>query len=148
MLLLSLEEVTESIQSINYYKNKAKYLKWAAELLVDKWDSQIPKTVSEMMELSGVGIKTAKVVLSVLYGLPLVWVDTHIHRVCNRIGLLKSTSPLETDKIIDKKFTQEQKTKMHHPFVLFGRYMCTAARPKCSQCPLAQTCNYITWPKL
>lgn len=138
----TVDDIAEKIQSINYYKNKAKYLRATAQLLVSKYDSSIPNTLAEMILLPGVGIKTAKVVLAVLYNLPLVWVDTHIHRVCNRIGLLKSKDPLGTDAIIEKRFSIEQKLKMHHPFVLFGRYTCVASRPKCEKCPLTKKCNY------
>ncbi|NCP77230.1 hypothetical protein CO024_02085 [Candidatus Gracilibacteria bacterium CG_4_9_14_0_2_um_filter_38_7] len=87
-------------------------------------------------------MKTAKVVLGVLYDAPYVGVDTHVHRVMNRIGIVRTKSPEETDKILEKKFTYEQKMIIHHPLVLFGRYQCTARNPKCSTCPIREMCDY------
>lgn len=86
------------------------------------------------------GIKTAKVVLSVLYDLPFVGVDTHVHRVLNRLGIVKTKTPEETDKAVEKKFTTAQKIGSHHPLVLFGRYRCLARKPRCSDCPLRDEC--------
>lgn len=143
MRLLSIDEVTDYVQSINYFRNKAKFIHQTGHILVERFGSVIPNDLKLMQTLPGVGIKTAKVVLSVLYGMPYVGVDTHIHRVCNRIGIVKTTSPESTDKAIEKRLTVEQRNGMHHPFVLFGRYHCTARNPKCSTCKLQKWCNYF-----
>lgn len=82
---VSLEEVTEAIQSINYFRNKAKYIWKTGQIIAEKFDGEIPNDLKMIQTLPGVGIKTAKVVLSVLYDRPFVGVDTHIHRVCNRL---------------------------------------------------------------
>jgi endonuclease-3 len=81
-------------------------------------------------------------VLSVLYDAPYVGVDTHVHRVMNRIGIVRTKMPEETDKVIEKKLTYEQKLTVHHPLVLFGRYHCIARKPKCESCPIREMCDY------
>lgn len=78
--------------------------------------------------------------LSVLYDLPYVGVDTHVHRVLNRLKVVKTKTPEETDRAVEKKFTTAQKIGSHHPLVLFGRYRCLARKPKCSDCPLNDVC--------
>jgi endonuclease-3 len=82
------------------------------------------------------------VVLSVLYDQPYVGVDTHIHRVSNRIWIVRTTSPKGTDEAIERRLTLDQRKSMHHPFVLFGRYHCLARNPKCSTCRLQELCNF------
>ncbi len=139
-LRISPKETEGLLSGVNYYKTKAKHVRLAAEMLVVRFGSSIPKTVPEMLSLPGVGIKTAKVVLSVLYDLPYVGVDTHVHRVLNRLAVVKTNAPEETDRIIEKKFTREQKVGSHHPLVLFGRYRCLARNPRCGDCPLRSVC--------
>lgn len=88
------------------------------------------------------GVKTAKVVLNVLYDESFVAVDTHVHRVVNRLGMIQTTTPLETDAMLDKILPSDVKKKIHHPLVLFGRYHCTAKKPKCENCELQTECAY------
>ncbi|MFB0965512.1 MAG: hypothetical protein QMC36_07705 [Patescibacteria group bacterium] len=104
---------------MNYFKTKAKHVRMAAEVLVRDFESRIPSDLQSIQTLPGVGIKTAKVVLSVLYDLPYVGVDTHVHRVLNRLRIVKTKTPEETDKAVEKKFTTAQKIGSHHPLVLF-----------------------------
>lgn len=142
MTNLSPEEVERLVASVNYYKNKAKFIRSAGEKLAREFGWIIPNDLKAIQSLPWVGIKTAKVVLAVLYDAPYVGVDTHVHRVMNRIGIVKTKSPEETDKILEKKLTYEQKLVAHHPLVLFGRYHCTARKPKCSICPIQEMCDY------
>ena len=139
---LSLEEVEKMIASVNFYRNKAKFIRLSGEKLFREFHGVIPKSLTEMQSLPGVGIKTAKVVLSVLYDAPYVGVDTHVHRVMNRIGIVNTKTPEETDKVLEKKLSYEQKLTAHHPLVLFGRYHCTARKPKCETCPIRQMCDF------
>lgn len=139
-LRISPEETEKLLSGVNYYKTKARHVRLAAEVLVREFHSAIPKTLPEIRTLPGVGIKTAKVVLSVLYDLPYVGVDTHVHRVLNRLKVVKTKTPEETDRAVEKKFTTAQKIGSHHPLVLFGRYRCLARKPRCSDCPLNDVC--------
>ena len=143
MFEITLEEVAEYVRSINYFNSKAKYIYESGKMLVENFWGIIPNDLGQIQKLPGVGIKTAKVVLSVLYRMPYVGVDTHVHRVCNRIGIVREKTPELTDKAIVRRLTVEQKQNMHHPFVLFGRYHCTARNPKCTICKVAPWCNYL-----
>lgn len=139
---LSLEQVEKLVSSVNFYRNKAKFIRLSGEKLANEFNGIIPNDLKIIQSLPGVGIKTAKVVLSVLYDAPYVGVDTHVHRVMNRIGIVKTKTPEETDGVLEKKLSYEQKLAAHHPLVLFGRYHCTARKPKCEICPIRQMCDF------
>lgn len=139
---LSLNEIEVYLKSLNYYKNKSKYIKNLWEILYKNYNSEIPNNLEILKTLPGIWIKTAKVILWVLYDAPYIWVDTHVHRVSNRIGFVKTKTPEQTDKILEKKLTLDQKRKMHHALVLFWRYNCPAIKPKCEKCPINYLCDY------
>ncbi len=143
MLALSLEALTEYVRSVNYYKTKAKHIHESARMLHEEHAGKIPNDMPALRRLPGIGVKTAKVILSVLYDAPYVGVDTHVHRVANRLGLVSTRTPDETDRVLDEMLTDEQKRRIHHPLVLFGRYRCTARNPRCHDCPLRRTCRYF-----
>ncbi len=129
------------LRSLNYYRVKTKHIFETAKKLLSDYNSIIPNDLVEIQKLPGVGIKTAKVVLSHLYDAPHIGVDTHIHRVMNRMGIAKTKTPQETDKKLEKILTDEQKRTMHHAMVLFGRYVCTARKCQCSETTLKQWCQ-------
>lgn len=104
---------------MNFYRNKSRYIKETASRLAREYNGCIPNELKLLQTFPGIGIKTAKVVLSVLYDMPYVGVDTHIHRVMNRLGIVMTKTPEQTDKAIDAIFSQEQKRVLHHPTVLF-----------------------------
>lgn len=139
---LSLNEIKNYLKSLNYYKNKSKYIKNLSEILYKNYNSTIPNDLEILKTLPGIWIKTAKVILWVLYDAPYIWVDTHIHRISNRIGFVKTKTPEQTDKILEKKLTLVQKRKMHHALVLFWRYNCPAIKPKCEKCLINYLCDY------
>jgi endonuclease III len=139
---LSLEDIMEDLRYVNFYRNKSRYIKETGTILATEYEWVLPDDLDLIQTFPGIGVKTAKVVLSVLYDRALVGVDTHIHRVMNRIGFVETKTPNETDKKIDQIFDIETKKKLHHPFVLFGRYQCTARAPKCTTCTIAKYCKY------
>lgn len=139
---IPLSEIEEYFKYVNFFRNKSKYIKLTGERLAKEFDGIIPNDLQLLQTFPGIGIKTAKVILSVLYDMPYVGVDTHIHRVMNRIGIVKTKSPEQTDKEIDRIFDEKTKQAMHHPTVLFGRYTCIARKPKCPTCPIAKDCKY------
>lgn len=141
-LNFSLEEIQENIKFVNFFRNKARFIKETGEILANRYNGVLPNDLKLIQTFPGIGIKTAKVVLSVLYDMPYVGVDTHIHRVMNRIGIVKTSTPEQTDKEIDRLFSIKEKVKMHHPFVLFGRYECIARSPKCETCSIQKKCAY------
>ena len=132
----------QAIKSIGLYKGKAKNIYQTSELLVEK-KGKIPKTEAELVKLPGVWEKTAKVVLHVLYKKPVIAVDTHVHRVCNRLGIVDTKTPLQTSKLLETLIPKKYKQIAHHCIILFGRYYCTARNPKCAQCKLNQICPYF-----
>ncbi len=141
-LNISQEEMENDLKYVNFFRNKSRFIKNTGTILAEKYNGILPNDLKLIQTFPGIGIKTAKVVLSVLYDMPYVWVDTHIHRVMNRIGIVKTKTPNETDTAIEKIFSLEDKRILHHPFVLFGRYHCTARKPKCEICPLQKKCAY------
>ncbi len=139
---LWLEEITEFINSISFFNNKAKNILKTCEILDKNYSWKVPNTIEELTKLPWVWIKTAKVYLAVTQNAPYIWVDTHVHRVLNRLWLVKTKNPLETDKVISKGFTKENHALLHNTLVLFWRYYCTARNPKCDTCPFKEKCNY------
>lgn len=141
-ILLWEEKIKSYIKSVSFFNNKAKNIFNTAKLLVEKYDSHIPNTLETLMTLPWVGVKTAKVFLSIVYNAPYLAVDTHVHRVLNRLWLVNTKTPLETDKAVEKIFTQNDNAFLHHTLILFWRYHCTARNPKCSICHLRNVCKY------
>lgn len=139
---MPLPEFTALVSSVNYFRNKARNIHASARIIAGELGGKIPDTLEAIMELPGVGVKTAKVLLHQLYGHPMVGVDTHIHRVLNRVGAVKTATPEETDRAVERLFTREQKDSAHHALVLFGRYRCKAAKPLCQECALRGTCAF------
>lgn len=137
-----IEEIISFIDSIWFYNNKAKNIYNTCKILMGKFSWNIPNTIQELITLPWVWIKTAKVFLAVSQDAPYIWVDTHVHRVLNRLWLVKTNSPLETDKIISSWFAKKDHALLHNTLVLFWRYHCTARKPKCFTCPFEKKCNY------
>lgn len=136
------KKIKEFIKSISFFNNKSHHIFETSRLLVEKYNSKIPSTLSELVNLPWVGIKTAKVFLSIIYRAPYLAVDTHVHRVLNRIGIVKTKTPLATNNAIEKIFTAGDNVDLHHSLVLFGRYHCIARKPKCLTCQLNEICDF------
>ena len=139
---LWVEEITDFINSVSFFNNKAKNIYKTCEILISKHKSIVPETLDELTALPWVGIKTAKVWLSVTRSAPYLGVDTHVHRVLKRIWIVKTKSPLETDKVASTLFSSDDLACLHNNLVLFGRYHCTARNPKCSACEISPWCRY------
>lgn len=137
------EEVFALIRSCSYPNNKSKHLVGMAQTLVRHYGGNVPGTVGELMQLPGVGRKTANVVASVVFQKPALAVDTHVFRVSGRIGLTQNAkSPLDAEKQLTGHIPENLWSIAHHWLILHGRYTCTARSPKCSKCGLAQWCTY------
>jgi endonuclease-3 len=138
------KDVFALIKSISYPNNKARHLIGMAEMLVTKFSGQVPMTVDELVELPGVGRKTANVITSVIDQQPNMAVDTHVFRVSARIGLTTNAkTPLTTEKQLISHIPKEYIHKAHHWLILHGRYVCTARSPKCSECGIQSVCKYF-----
>ena len=139
---LWVEEIIMFIDSISFFNNKAKNIYKTCKILVEKYQSRIPKTIEQLIELPWVWIKTAKVFLAVIEDAPYIWVDTHVHRVLNRLWIVNTKSPNETDKKIVNKFSKQNHSMLHNTLVLFWRYHCMARKPKCGECKFQKICKY------
>ena len=136
------DEITEFINSVSFFNNKAKNIYKTCEILIEQHNSIPPTTLEELVKLPGVWIKTAKVFLSVTQSAPYLGVDTHVHRVLNRIWIVKTKTPEQTDKKASEVFSAADLAPLHNTLVLFWRYHCTARSPKCSTCPIIESCAY------
>jgi endonuclease III len=137
------------IKSISYPNNKTKHLIGMANKVIDQFNGEIPMTVDELVQLPGVGRKTANVITSVIDRQPNMAVDTHVFRVSKRIGLVPQTAstPLAVEKELVKNIPESLVHKAHHWLILHGRYTCLARSPKCGQCGLQTACRYFQQQK-
>ncbi len=144
MAKVSFEELFPLIRSISYPNNKTKHLIGMANMLMKEFGGEVPMTVDELVQLPGVGRKTANVITSVIDQQPNMAVDTHVFRVSARLGLtVKATTPLAAEKQLIKFIPKEQVHVAHHWLILHGRYTCLARNPKCDACPLQAACLYF-----
>ena len=138
------DELFPLIKSISYPNNKTKHLIAMAKMLQENFDGKVPMTVEELIQLPGVGRKTANVITSVVDQQPNMAVDTHVFRVSARIGLTNNAkTPLATEKQLIKHLPKEYIYRAHHWLILHGRYVCTARSPKCSECGLKTACKFF-----
>lgn len=140
----SQEELFPLIRSISYPNNKTKHLIGMAKMLEEKFHGEVPLTVEELVQLPGVGRKTANVITSVVDNQPNMAVDTHVFRVSARIGLTHNAkTPLATERQLLQFIPREMVHIAHHWLILHGRYVCVARNPKCLECDLQQACKYF-----
>ncbi|MBR3898531.1 MAG: endonuclease III [Bacilli bacterium] len=138
-----INEVMEIIKPIGTFRKKAYNLIEIARKLEEDYDGNLPNNRQYLETLPGVGRKTANVVLSNIYNVPCIAVDTHVSRVSKRLKLAKKNdNPLQIETKLSKKFKKEDLCKRHHQMVLFGRYYCTARNPKCETCKIKDICGH------
>ncbi|MFB5250602.1 endonuclease III [Bacillus cereus] len=141
-LSVSLEELQQDIRSIGLFRNKAKNIQKLCQMLLDDYNGKVPEDRDELTKLSGVGRKTANVVVSVAFGIPAIAVDTHVERVSKRLAICRwKDSVLEVEKTLMKKIPMDEWGVTHHRMIFFGRYYCKAQRPQCEECRLLEICR-------
>ncbi len=137
-------DIEKYVHSCGFYRQKAKDIVQSCQMLLTKHNSKVPNTMEALLELPGVGRKTANLLLGDLYQQPgSVVCDTHCMRICERLGLSKGREPEKVEKQLRAILPPEESSDFCHRIVLFGRDICTARSPKCAQCPLAIYCNEI-----
>lgn len=137
-----LENIIKNIKTISFFNNKAKNI-YKTCLILSKNELKNYDTIDKLITLPWVWVKTAKVFLAITKDAHYLAVDTHVHRVLNRIWLVKTKTPKETDKLAEKIFTIQNLSDLHHTLILFWRYHCMAIKkPKCSICPFLSKCSY------
>ena len=142
ILALGEDGLTEYINRIGLYRNKAKNVIATCALLIERHGGEVPHDREALEALPGVGRKTANVVLNTAFGEPTIAVDTHIFRVANRIGLAKGKTPLAVELKLLKSVPEEYRQDAHHWLILHGRYVCKARKPECGRCPIPDLCDY------
>jgi len=140
---LPVEKIEQLIYPCGFYKTKAKNLKKLAEILVKDYHSKVPDKMEELLKLPGVGRKVANIVLSRSYGQPAIAVDTHVHRISNRLGIVKTKTPEETEKALQKILPEEWHRDYNDLLVAFGQTICRPVSTRCDICPIEKYCPKI-----
>ncbi len=139
-----LAQLERAIKSTGFFRNKAKNIKACCQALVDRYEGQVPRKLEQLVELSGVGRKTANVVLGTAYGLASgVVVDTHVGRLSYRLGLTKQRDPVKVEQDLMAGLPRTQWVNFSHRMIQHGRRICLARKPKCEICPLADDCPRV-----
>lgn len=136
----NIEDIKEIIKPIGNYNKKASNIIEISKILINKYKKQVPKTYEELEILPGIGRKSANVIRSEIYKIPSFAVDTHVIRVTNRLGLVKTKDPVIIEKELEKIFKKRDWIRKHQQLVLFGRYYCKAKNPDCKNCKLMNIC--------
>ena len=136
------EGFEEDIRPTGFYRNKAKSIQKSCQELVTRFGGKVPKTLEELVALPGVGRKTANVILGNTFGIPGIVVDTHVHRVSQRIGLTKKDAPVKIEFDLMEIVPKEEWTHFSSLLVWHGRRTCMARKPLCEQCPIQKWCDY------
>ncbi len=135
------EELEKLIYKAGFYKVKAARIKEVSRLIKEEFDSVVPDDFEDLISLPGVGAKTANCVLVYAFKTPAIPVDTHVHRIPNRLGWIKTKKPEETEKELKKIIPKDQWIRVNRVFVRFGQEICLPNRPKCNLCPISSTCK-------
>lgn len=142
MLELGEEKLISYIKSIGLYRAKARHVMGLSKRLVQDFNSTLPSTREELESLPGVGRKTANVILNVVFKQPTMPVDTHLLRICPKIGLAEGNNPLQVEKSLLERIPSRYMEHAHHWLILHGRYVCTARNPKCEECIISDLCTH------
>lgn len=139
---LSVREIEKLILPVNFYRNKARYIKLTCKMVIEKFGGKIPRTREELMELPGVGPKSADIVLSFSYGVPLIAVDAHVKWVSHVLKISREKNPEKVRERLHEIFKGDERLVVNDLMVQFGREICNTSRPKCWMCPVIKLCPY------
>jgi endonuclease III len=140
---LTVKQIEKLIYPIGFYRNKAKHLKLLPVVLKEKFNNKVPHTIEELIELPGVGRKTANLVMAVAFKIPAICVDVHVNRIMNRFGYIKTKNPLETEMVLRKKLPKKYWLKINYVIVAFGQNLCKPINPRCDVCPVYKYCKRV-----
>ena len=137
---ISISKLEKLLYPVGFYKTKAKHLKELPIVLKERYNGRIPEEIEQLLELPGVGRKTANLVVSVTFGKPGICVDTHVHRITNILGIVKTKTALETEMALRRILPKELWTKTNYLFVTLGQNICFSRKPNCLMCPITKMC--------
>ncbi|HID08795.1 TPA: endonuclease III [Candidatus Micrarchaeota archaeon] len=140
------DTIARHIYPVGFYRAKAHHLRKLATVLVERYGGRIPQTREELMRLPGVGRKTANLVLGEAFGMPAVCVDTHVHRIANRLGIVRTRTPEETERALMEKLPTSVWRDINPVLVALGQTICLPRRPRCEVCPVASWCERVGVP--
>jgi Predicted EndoIII-related endonuclease len=143
MLCLEKEEIESAIYPVGFYRRKADQILDISRLLVDEYASHVPNTMDELLKFKGVGRKTANIVITLGYDKPGIAVDTHVHRISNRLGLVETKNPYQTESALRKILPERYWIPFNGLLVMHGKTICTPVSPKCSICPISDYCKKV-----
>ncbi|MFZ2070241.1 MAG: endonuclease III [Halobacteriota archaeon] len=143
MLNLKREEIKAAIYPVGFYTRKAEQIPEICRILVERYDSRVPDEIDELLKLKGVGRKTANIVITMSYNKPGIAVDTHVHRISNRLGLVETKTPYQTEFALRKTLPKQYWIVFNDLLVMHGKAVCTPISPKCSICPITEYCKKI-----
>lgn len=140
---MPIKKLEKVIFSSGHYKKKARTLKHVSKVLIKKFNSRVPNNKEDLMSIKGIGPKTANIVLAFAYGKQVLPIDTHCHRIPNRLGWIKTKNPVETEKQLEKILPKKYWKEFNANFVFFGKTICQPISPWCSKCPVEQSCDKV-----
>jgi endonuclease-3 len=135
------EILSKAIYPVGFYANKAKQIVELSKEITEKFDGKVPNTIEELVKFNGVGRKTANLVLAKGFGIPAICVDVHVHRICNRLGYVKTKTPEETEFALRKQLPVKYWLDINTLLVTHGQNICKPQRPLCGNCPICSYCN-------
>jgi endonuclease-3 len=139
---LDLEELKRLIRPAGMYNNKAKNLKMMSQQLIDRHQGQVPDDRAALMQLTGVGRKSTDIMMRFVFNEPAIAVDTHVHRISNRLGIAKTKAEHKTAEILERDTPDQYRWGAHEWLIGYGKYVCKARNPQCGQCMFADICDY------
>jgi endonuclease-3 len=139
---LSEAEIADLIYPVGFYKTKAKHLKAMGEMLLERFNDRVPDTIDELCELPGVGRKTANLVVSAAFDKHGICVDVHVHRICNRLGLIETKTPLESEMALREILPKRYWKAWNRQLVSYGQTICRPTSPKCNLCKIRPYCEF------
>ena len=138
MMKVDVEELSQAIYPVGFYKNKAQQIIDLSKLIVEKYDGKVPDTIEELVKIKGVGRKTANLTLAKGHNIPAICVDVHVHRISNRLGWVKTSHPDETEMELRKTLPKKYWLDINTLLVTFGQNICKPVNPKCGECPIKE----------
>lgn len=144
MLKLTEDEIAELIYPAGFYKTKSVTIKNICKVLIDEYSGKVPDEIDELVKLKGVGRKTANLVIVEGYGRPAVCVDTHVHRIFNRLGYIKTSNPDKTEMELRKHLPEKYWVRINEILVAYGRSVCRPVSPYCSSCRISEYCDKVS----
>lgn len=143
MMLVDEDTLAEAIYPVGFYKNKARQIIELSRQIVEKYNGKVPDSIEELCKFNGVGRKTANLVMTLGFGVPAICVDVHVHRIFNRLGYIKTSTPEETEFALRKKLPVEYWIPINTLLVTHGQNVCRPINPKCSECPVFAYCDKL-----